>query len=276
MKINYLIKFIVKCKNKISYIFRKFLRKILGFEQNKDVLIIPHEGLGDLISILPALQELDTKGFNLTLVTERIKWLQIENSFLNVPKIKIINFKSNGSYTIPDFINASQSESLVALGFFSKFPIVDYPSSFFWQLGVSKNLVNKFIELKPLDWQFELPDLYEFIDLNTSTGSSEIYYSKNSNNTIQAISNCELIVRNAGIERKIILDENYSFHQKIYIALRSTEIICSDAALFNALIRLEQRPKIIVQSRDHLHSHSKEIYKHCKFDGKKYEFPAIK
>lgn len=262
-------------KSYVNYLINKMIRIILPFRLYKSVTIIPHEGLGDLISILPALQAIHNKGVHITLTTDLAKWSQVKNAFINVPDIDVIQMASNLNYTIPPNILKSRRSDVVPLGFFSNFSFIkDYPYSFYWQLGVDRKVMSNFLYLKSGHYDFLLPEYFDFIDLETSKGMIGSDYSLFSQNKVISLNNTEIIIDKAGSELHLALDPSVSFHQKVYIALRSQVIICSDAALFNAVIRLPTHPKIIVHTRKHFHTHSTEIYGNCKFDGGIYEFPA--
>jgi len=264
----------MKAINKLIYTIYKITKGFIAIDKMDCVMILPHEGLGDLIAILPALQNINKSGVKISLLTDISKWTQIENTFINVPKVKIIHFNNSGKYEIPQFLKKSDGSSLKALGFYSNFPVVDYPSSFFWQLGVHQNQVANFLQPKLSDKNFNLPIAYDFIDLNTSKGNASPQFIETNKNTLTSLSNTEILIKCSETVEILILKENSSFHEKICIALKSEKVICSDAALFNALIRFEKRPKLIVHTRKHSHSHCTEIYQNCKFDGRVYEFPA--
>lgn len=267
------IKYNLKCR--VNFSIHKLLHIILPVRLDKSVTIIPHEGLGDLISILPALQALHNKGVRITLAADLAKWKQVKNTFMNVPDLEVIQMASNLTYSIPSDILKSCRSALVPLGFFSNFSFIkDYPYSFFWQLGIDRQVMNNSLYLQPGQYDFQLPEYFDFIDLGTSKGMIASNYVAFSENKVISLNNTDIEIDRAGCLLRLALDPSVSFHQKVYIALRSRVIICSDAALFNAVIRLSTHPKIIVHTRKHYHSHSKEIYGNCKFDGGIYEFPA--
>lgn len=264
----------VRVKNQVLYTLYKTTKVFKGLEKENSIIVLPHEGLGDLIAILPALQDIEKRGVSITLVADMSKWIQVENAFIDIPKVNLLHFDSNGLYCLPKFLSKSDCSSIISLGFYSNFPVVEYPRSFFWQLGVNQNLVSNFLQPKLVGVNFKLPPCYDFIDLNTSKGRLSAQFTASSKNTVTSLSNTELIVNLCGAEKLLILDVNTSFQQKICLALNADKVTCSDAALFNALIRFERRPKLIVHSRKHRHSHCVEIYQHCKFDGNIYEFSA--
>ena len=267
------IKFQLKCH--LNFMLHKLFRILTPLQRDRLVTIIPHEGLGDLISILPALQALHDEGIYITLATDVTKWSQLKNAFMDVPEVDIIKIVPDSNYSIhPDILN-NHISAIVPLGYYSKFGfVVDYPYSFFWQLGIDRKVMANFLCLKPCDHDFHLPETYDFIDLGTSKGMMTIHDISNSENKVTFLSNTEMIVNQSGSERYLALNPTISFHHKIYIALMSQLIICSDAALFNAVIRMATHPKIIVHTRKHYHSHCREIYVDCVFDGGIYEFPA--
>jgi hypothetical protein len=239
------------------------------------VTIIPHEGLGDLISIIPALQFLHNKGVEIKLVADEGKWCQIKNAFMAIPDVQIIQMQPNENYSKPLEVIRDHRKNLVPLGYYANFGFIkDYPYSFFWQLSVKREVMSNFLSLKSCKLDFQLPENYDFIDLGTSKGILNYKYFSKAQNKLVFLNNTDLVVNQSGSELHLSLNYSVSFHQKIFIALRSKVIICSDAALFNAVIRMSRHPKIIVHTRKHYHSHSKEIYGNCKFNGGVYEFPA--
>jgi hypothetical protein len=263
-----------RAKSRFFYTLHKFIRYFKASSRSGSVTILPHEGLGDLVAILPALQNLVSKGIGLTLVTDLSKWVQIENAFINVPKVNVHDFRADRTYAIPNFLYSKSGSSFIALGHYSKFPIVGYPKSFFWQLGVSQKLVSNWLIPKLGEVSFNLPSAYDFIDLTTSGGVLPSVVPSSGRDTVTSLSDSELLINRGGAEEHVFLDVNASFQQKICVALRAKNVICSDAALFNALIRIETRPNLTVFTRKHRHSHCTEIYKDCRFDGKIYSFPA--
>lgn len=272
--VDFIWTFGVRTKSRLIYTFHK-VTKIFVSQVNQDrITLLPHEGLGDLIAILPALMELESRGVDITIVADKSKWTQIENAFADVPKVNVLHFISNGSYAIPNFLSNLSGPPLIALGHYSNFPIVDYPTSFFWQIGVDCDVAANYLKPKLCKVNFNLPQSYVFIDLNTSKGplSSECFPSFM--NSVTCISNTELLVNESGFERRLFLDADASFHQKIGIALNAEKIICSDAGLFNALIRFEKRPELNVHTRKHHHTHFAGIYGVCKFDGGIYTFTS--
>ena len=270
-----IIKFKLRMKFNLNFMFHKLMRVLSPFSRDKLLTIIPHEGLGDLISILPALKILHNEGVHITLAADTAKWCQIKNAFLDVPDVDIIQMAPNSDYSIPSDILNNNKSVLVPLGYFSNSHfIIDYPYSFFWQLGVDRQVMTNPLHIKPCLDDFQLPKYYDFIDLGTSKGAISTDIVSLSDNKVTFLNNTDMVVSISGSERHSTLNPSVCFHQKIFIALRSQVIICSDAALFNAVIRMSTRPKIIVHTRKHYHSHCKEIYGDCKFDGGIYEFPA--
>jgi hypothetical protein len=259
----------------LNFTVHKLIRNLFLIQRGKAVTIIPHEGLGDLVSILPALQTLHREGVHVTLVTDVAKWSQIRNAFIGVPDIDIIQMGPNSSYSVPQHILKYHRSSLIPLGFFLKFDfILDYPYSFYWQLGVDRSVMTNLLHPKPCNDDFYLPEPYDFIDLGISKGAIDSNYFSSAKNKVIFLNNTEMKVFSPESELHLVLDVGVSFHQKIVIALKSQLIVCSDAALFNAVVRMPKHPRMMVQTRRHYHSHCKEVYGECRFDGGIYEFPA--
>ena len=238
------------------------------------IVVLPHEGLGDLIAIMPALQELSTKG-KITIICDQEKWDQILETFEDVPNVSVRHFIENKTYKIPTDLYYG-NEHLIALGWYSRFPIYKYPQSFYFQMGVPSNICRRQLRLKPTNNKYDLPDEYSFIDLSTSKGikcplpNKDIY--GHDIPTVEALGKNTLRVKTSDKEYNISLDSRRCFCEKVHIAMNARKIICSDAALFNALIRLNIRKPLTVLTRDHVHPHDKVLYKKCRFDGGLHEF----
>ncbi|MDA8860564.1 hypothetical protein N9I36_01235 [Planktomarina temperata] len=238
------------------------------------MVVLPHEGLGDLIAIIPGLQEL-SKIVPLAIICDEEKWDQIINTFENVPNVSVRHFVEDKTYQIPADL-CYKNETLIALGFYSRFPIIKYPKSFYFQMGIPEEVSRRKLILKPTRYKYDLPEEYIFIDLSTS---NEMKFSMPNKNkyeqnlpTVKSVDNNTLLVTMPNKEYSIRLDQRYCFREKIHVALNSSKIICSDAALFNALIRLKHTVPIHVFTRNHVHTHDNIIYRNCRFDGGLYEF----
>jgi len=82
------------------------------------VVVLPHEGLGDIFSLLSALNFLASKN-DVTLLWNKSVWQNLK-SFVGVSdKIECLDFKHNKNYSNPSFENLSKKKkpSFFFLGF---------------------------------------------------------------------------------------------------------------------------------------------------------------
>lgn len=260
-------KLILRFRNKFQFSIEKIKRFLMREDKTNTINIVPHEGIGDLISIVSALKYLCEKKFNITLITDAEKWNQIKDSFEDVPELSIINYISDGYYVLPRDIINKLSGKTIFLGHYSRFPIVQYPLSFYWQIGVRSNLAKCNLKVKAIDTGVGNLKDYIFIDLNTSRGKMCDIDIDSKENYVKCLSNTEILIKDSKVEKIVDIGSESSFRKKINIAINAKKIICSDAGLYNALIRLERRPEMIVYTRNHIHTHDQAIYGDCKFDG---------
>jgi hypothetical protein len=239
---------------------RPFKKKTSG-----KMVILPHEGLGDLIGLINAFFYLSKKEGEITVLCDQDKWAQLVETFEGLEKIKIRHFVGDKSYRLPTQLFL-ECDRIFALGHYSKFPIFNYPNSFYLQLNVPKTVSRNKLILKARGCVYDLPQNFLFVDLLTSTGVKDLKLDGNIA-IVRVLDFRTLNVEVAERSYKIYLNPTCCFAEKIHIALKATRIICSDAALFNALVRLESIPSLTVSTRLHKHSHDKKIYKGVVFDG---------
>jgi len=260
-----------KFKSWVKIIYWHFTFSKPDFK-GKSLVIVPHEGLGDIIAIIAALSELQKHG-PLSIVCDGNKWNQIIEAFEDVPKVEIRHFEGDKSYTSPVYVS-SKTEELIALGYYSNTPIYKYPQSFYKQMGLPVVLCRKRLKLKPVSINnFDIPNKYLFIDNSTSVDNVEIHTNSDLP-VVEVLSNTTLRVTEDGKERSIQLTASRCFAEKIKIAINADKIVCSDAALFNALVRIDHHVPITVKTRYHFHSHDKFLYRNCSFDGSLHELNA--
>jgi len=110
-----------------------------------------------------------------------------------------------------------------------------------------------------------LPHIFAYINLRHSNGS-ETYHGLLDDHVVSLTNDKILIVKN-GIKKQIKLTKKQSLHINLSLAIRANLVICSDAAIYNFLIRMPRHPEILVFTRNHAHFHEPRIYKGINFDG---------
>lgn len=245
------------------------LRRLMDQRVSGPIVVLPHEGLGDLISILPAIQFLSSKE-KISLICDIEKWRQLVETFEELPEISVRHFVGDNTYKIPSEL-VNSKENLIALGWYSRFPIIRYPRSFYFQMHVPLDICRRKLKLKPISNKYELPGEYIFIDLSTSKGINKQelnkYICKDDIPIIVVNDQNTLRVKTFDHSYNIYLNKKRCFCDRVNIAMNAREIVCSDAALFNAIVRLKNSPPITVMTRNHAHSHDKAVYRNCRFDG---------
>ena len=243
--------------------------------------IIPHEGLGDLIALIPAFQSLCSKYDKVWIHIEYKKFEILKNTFKLPRNLSCINRQHTKNYNLNtnDCI-PKKSEKLIVLGHYSSSPIYRYPISFYDQLEVKRSIAKNMIAIN----QLEIPQLgvsdYVYVNLTTSSGN---YFKRNIQEYLNDLPDCSgkdiiqyvdhntllIFVKNEPNEIKI---SGNTFLTNLSIALHASTCLISDAAIYNALIRLNSHPKIYVQTRNPIHTHCSSVYEH-EFDGKIHFVP---
>ncbi len=269
--IEFLLKF-------IFFILKIIYIKFKVLTNSKEILyILPHEGLGDLVTILPALNELSTRFKIVKIFIRRNAWLALSSSFEIPNNVKPAFFYHNKSYAFSKAREKiiSKRTFLIKLGIYDKDPIFFYPNSFFYKLGIfDKKIITKNIclnqsNIKKLDLDLIIGN-YEYLNLGTSDTSFQ--HNINDRPCIESISHDKIILHFGSGASKAVQISKFPLLTNIILAIRSSRAIVSDAGIFNILIRLNECPRLKVYTRNPLHSHNKEIYK-IPFDGQVYDYP---
>ena len=257
---------------KVIYVKLKFVTN------SRELLyILPHEGLGDLVAILPALNELSAKFKTIKIFIRRNAWEAVSSSFEIPANVKPAFFYHNKSYVFSKTREKiiSRRTLFIKLGIYDRDLIFSYPNSFFYKLGIFDNACfRKNISLNKSNIQkLELglfDQNYEYINLGTSNISFK--HSINYRPCIESISHDELVLHHEDGTSNTIQIPNYPLLTNIMLAIRSKRAIVSDAGIFNILIRINECPKIQVYTRNPVHTHNKQIYK-IPFDGQVHDYP---
>ena len=246
----------------------------INVKPKEKLVILPHEGLGDILSLLPALNYLAISN-DVIILWNKNTWKQLKLFIDTSEKIECLNFTHNKDYSNQsiDNISVAKNAKLFLLGHYSNFPIYNYPNCFYFQLGVPPEQALKELSFKPASLDFlSLPNVFSYINLRHSNGS-ETYLDLPESYVISLSDEKILTVRN-GIKKQIKLSKRNSLHINLSLAVSANSVICSDAAIYNFLIRIPNHPEILVFTRNHAHFHEPKIYKGIKFDGMVHRIPA--
>lgn len=245
---------------------------------SKDMLyILPHEGLGDFVTILPALTQLSSRFKIIKILIRRSTWEAYSSSFDIPNNIKPVFFYHNKSYAFSKLREKTISRRglFIKLGIYDGDPILSYPNSFFYKLGIfdyetiTKKISLNQSNIKKLDLDL-INGNYEYLNLGTS--NTTFQHTINNRPCIESISHDKLILHYDDEAPKLIKILKYPLLTNIILAIRSSRAIVSDAGIFNILVRLNERPNLTVYTRAASNSYNKEIYA-LPFDGKVYDYP---
>lgn len=272
-KLVYILKLIIFIP-KVLYVKTKIM------STSKDMLyILPHEGLGDFVTILPALTQLSPKFKIVKIFIRRNTWEAFSTCFEIPSNVKPVFFYHNKTYVFSKVREKIISRRclFIKLGYYGWDPTLSYPNSFFYKLGIfdhktiAQNVTLNKLNIEKLDIDF-INGSYEYLNLGTSNNT--IFHHKiNYRPCIESISHDEIILHHDNLSKSVQISQ-YPLLTNIMLAIRSSRAIVSDAGIFNILIRLKERPRLKVYTRDSesTHSFNKEIYK-VPIDGKVYDFP---
>lgn len=265
-------------KSKWYYLKFLFIKPFyfVDIKPKEKVIILPHEGLGDIFSLLPALNYLAVNNDVMILWNKNI-WKKLK-LFIDISEnIECLNFNHNKNYsnTLIDNITVNKNAKLFLLGHYSNFPIYNYPNCFYFQLGVPTEQSLKELSFKPASLDFlPLPHDFSYINLRHSNGSET--YLDFPKNYVMSLSDDKILIVRKNIKKQIKLRKNNSLHINLSLAISANSVVCSDAAIYNFLIRNPYHPEILVFTRNHAHFHEPKIYKGIKFDGMVHRIPAKK
>ena len=242
------------------------------FFQKNNIVILPHEGLGDLVVIIPAIIQLSMKYDSVYVALNSWVIKAIQQIYNFKDNVKLIEYDHDKSYII-DKANLNKLTSyghLIKLGRYGLDPIYNYPNSFFNSLGVALKYVGKNIDFKleDLNTDFFIPEKYHYFNLQNSNENL------NYKNIDASIENYIVFidVTKIGIGKSMEslsihnIPENKSLTYNLFLALNSQEIHVTDAGFFNILMHIKTKPIINVYTRPHNHSHNKKLFP-LKYDG---------
>ena len=245
--------------------------------RHSSVVLLIHEGLGDLASMAAAIKEASNE-HKLVYVVARKNYFnaislifQFNNNVRNIPS-REGKFKN---YIIPRkrLRVFKRYGYVIKIGLYARDPIFGYPDSFYLKLGYPISLAarktyfnfsehpNKLLD----DFLKRVGGKYVFISNETTTGCLET--SKideiDSKYAIVIFSGDLRINRTDRVHDIAELnkeDFTRSLLNSLYVCCLAEYAIVSDAGLFNILIRLENKSNLRVLWRRHLHDLNKEIY----------------
>ena len=254
----------------------------LNYKKKKfnKIVVIPHNGIGDLIVILTALEYLSNKYDKVYLLCDKKRWSIINQCFIIPNNIKNITFNKNPLYRISNKKKSFlKTKGLIFfLGEYGFDPIFSYPNSMFLKLMVPLILAEKKLEIKFSDtvlnyFKINLNLNFKFNYINLVSSHGEISNSENFKiqfgNYVKFIDESKLELFYNNSVSFIELNPDISFSINLLMALKSEKCIITDSSMYNILIRLNHHPDIILYTRKTFHSHSKKLYQHP-FDGGRY------
>lgn len=259
---------------KFPFYFLKIISKKF-YKDNHNIVIVPHNGIGDVVVLIPALQYLSKKYEKVFLAIDKYRWLSIKNLFFLNENIIQIQFKPSKNYIISkrkkNFFK--KKGQLFLLGEYDFDPIFLYPLSFYYKLLVpSKNsLKNLNINMSHkylLNFQKIIKKIGKYKYYNTGTSNSPTIYSSKLvvENYVLFKSNLEIEIFFDHCSKIYRLYEYNSLVINIFFAINAEECVISDSVIFNILIRLKTHPNLKVYTRNPFHSHYSKIYP-IKFNG---------
>lgn len=271
-------------KNKYVRILNGILRRIVSFPKlifwqipfakyyyawkfsNLDsVVLLPHEGLGDLIVIYSAIIELSKKNKKIYLAVSKNVYSQIEK-ILPIPQnVFLMRIrKNNANYVLsPKYRKIiSCKGKLLALGNYGRDPIYSYPNSFYFKMGVDSRFALKNLPIKELEDPKLIDGKYDYINMKNSKEDLMPRLKQAPKHYVAYISPNELLLNG----KEVLLPPEISLSINLYLALNASEIFVSDGGFFNLLNLIGKKPKVSVFTRKLVHSHNKELYP-FPFDG---------
>jgi hypothetical protein len=250
-------------------------------ENSRNIVIVPHGGLGDLANIVPALFVLSKQHHHIYIVCNNDYFDAIKKLFSLPDNIFNINFVDQSRYNYKlskSFINElSLKGRLILLGYYGNDPDFYYPNSFFIKLGVDLFNVHEKYNFNFLDFTSEIlenlftkfPSDFTYINLSTSDNKLKINNIPYINDKVISFGNsAEQIDINSYYDINELQPKSVSesIINNVLVCLKSSRTILSDAGLFNIVIKFRSCGDIIVLTRKHIHSHNKLLFK-INFDG---------
>jgi hypothetical protein len=245
--------------------------------RNDSIVLLIHEGLGDLASMAAAIKELSKQHKEVYVVAQRKYFKAISLIFdfdINVRNISAVEGKTRThQISTQRLLELKQYGYVIKVGAYDSDPIFRYPDSFYIKVGCPPSLAKRrfpFLLSKYRSAQLEgfleqVGQKFVFFSNETSTGcldSPDLDKIEPSKRII-TFADC-LKVRDAerfyDISKLNNDDFTRSLLNSIYTCYLAEYVMVSDAGLFNVLIRLENSIDVRVIWRNHPHSLNKEIY----------------
>lgn len=254
----------------------QYSSKTRSRSSDNTIEIIPHEGLGDLIALIPAFKSLCDTYEKVWVQIERQKFEILSDTFKLPGNLYCVHKSHTKSYKLERADRVPKvAKKLIALGNYASAPIYKYPLSFYDQLAVSRHKARDEIELNKSNiLKINLGPNYVYVNLSTSKGENKeenirpklaSLLDVKANKIVEYIDNETLLLSSETAVEKIKVSGN-TFEINLALATEASACLISDAAIYNALIRLRSHPLIYVRTRNPLHTHCVDLYKH-KFDG---------
>ncbi|OCX53932.1 hypothetical protein BEL04_06535 [Mucilaginibacter sp. PPCGB 2223] len=248
----------------------------------KNIVIVPHGGLGDIGVIVPALKKLAGKFDNIYVVCHPEYFKAAQILFALPANIHHIDFPAQHRkvYELDTEFSSTLKEygQLIKLGTYDNDPIVNYPDLFFLKLGIDPACVNDKYEI---DYnKLSNPQLDSFIRqignqyvyVNLTTSEELMAFNSKYPDNIPYISYGDSALA-LGIKTYSDINDikplsiHTSIINNVLTCLRASHVIISDAGLFNLVIKFVNCPALTVVTRAHNHSHNRSLYKSIKFNG---------
>jgi hypothetical protein len=247
----------------------------------KKITIVPHGGLGDIGVIVPALKRLSTRFDRINIVCDKEYFEAVRILFKLPANIYSLNFvnQNRKEYKIDKrFISElKKTGRVIKLGMYADDPIINYPNSFFTKLGINPKHAHEKYDIGFSEFMHQGLEVFfqkfdkQYVYVNLTTSEELMAFNKEYNNSTPFVSYDNSAMALGIKDFYNVNDLNpASIHQSIInnviICLRSSDVIISDAGLFNLIIKFNGCPDLTVVTRKHDHSHNNLLYK-IKFNG---------
>jgi hypothetical protein len=245
--------------------------------RHDSIVILVHEGLGDLAAIAAAIKEASREHRLVYIVSNRNYFNAISLIFQFGDNVKNIRARA-GKYTRYKISNKrlkvfKRCGYLIKLGSFGCDPVFHYPDSFYIKLGFNPSLATKkfYVDFSKHpntlldDFLKRVGRKFVFISNGTSEGCLETSMIKEISPDYAVIVHSndlqvKQIARAHDISRLNQGDFTRSLLNSLYICCIAEYAILSDAGVFNILVRLENKSNLRVIFRKHWHDLNEEIY----------------
>lgn len=246
-------------------------------QRYNSVVLLIHEGLGDLASIAAAIKDLSREHRQVYVVVRKEYFDAVSIVFNfgnNVKNISAIEGKTKGYRISADQLRELERYGhVIKVGSYDGDPIFRYPDSFYIKLGCNPSLaktrfpfdVEKHGDISIKTFLDRIGSRFIFVANETSSGNLSVddLDLLRPSSTIVAFRS-DVVVRGnqkvydiSKLEQK---DFSRSLLNSLYACYLAERVVVSDAGLFNILVRLENEIDIRVIWRGHSHSLNKEIY----------------